>query len=474
MRKKNFFTLLILLSFTTNDFSQTNNKFTGIWEGKLNVGVELRLVFHIKDDEKGNLVSTFDSPDQSAYGLKCDTSFVNADSITIEMHNLKAAFSGKLENDSTLKGVFIQRNDFPLTLTKVEKVSVRLRPQTPKPPFPYKSEDVEYDNKDNTIHYGATITIPEGTGPFPAALMITGSGPQNRDEEILNHKPFAVIADYLTKKGFIILRVDDRGVGKTSGKFSTATSADFANDVNASLDYLFSRPEVDKKKVGLIGHSEGGMIAPMVASQRKDINFIVLLAGPGVKNIDLMTEQNAAVLKSAGISEKAVNAFKPLYKKTILQIINAPDTSSASKSVLSLVEEWIQKNDSATVNELGLKTSKNIETYVHAMVSEVSTPWFKYFLAFDPEPYLEKLSCKVLAIDGSKDIQVIAKQNLPGIEAALKKSKSKSYEIKELPGLNHLFQTCKKCTVQEYGELEETFSPVALKVIGDWLEKNVK
>lgn len=464
----------VLIIISSSILHAQNKKFTGIWEGKLNVGIELRIVFHINNNNDDGLISTLDSPDQSAFGLKCDTIFANDNDITIEMHKLKAKFAGKWIDDSTISGTFTQSADFPLTLKKVEKVSVRARPQTPKPPFPYKSEEVEYDNKDKTLHYGATITIPEGNGPFPAALLITGSGPQNRDEEILGHKPFAVIADYLTKKGFVVLRVDDRGMGKSTGKFSEATTADFAIDVNTSFDYLLSRPEVDKKKAGLIGHSEGGMIAPMVASQRKDVNFIVLLAGPGVKIIDLMTEQNAAVLNSSGITEKAINIFKPLYKEIIINIINASDTALADKITLSTLENWISKNDTAIVNELGFKNSKDINKYVHAMVRETYTPWFRYFLAFDPRPYLEKLSCKVLAIDGDKDIQVVSKQNLPGIEAALKKSKAKDVEIKEIQGLNHLFQSCKKCTVREYGELEETFSPSALQVIGDWLQKNVK
>jgi alpha/beta superfamily hydrolase len=472
MRFLFFAGLLLILSFST--LHAQNKKFTGTWEGKLNLGVELRVVFHIKDNGKGGLVAVSDSPDQSVFGIKCDTTIQSGDSVTIEIHDLGASFSGKLENDSTITGTLTQGAGFSLNLKKVEKVSVRVRPQTPQPPFPYKSEDVEYDNRDKTLHYGATITIPEGTGPFPAAVMITGSGPQNRDEEILNHKPFAVIADYLTKKGFVILRVDDRGVEKTNGKFGEATSEDFAKDVNTSLDYLLSRPEVDKKKTGLIGHSEGGMIAPMVATERNDINFIVLLAGPGVKIIDLMAEQNVAFLEKSGISETATASFRPFYKKIVTQIITAQDTAAAKKAVWSQLDTWVTKTKKPIVEELGFKTSKDKEDYVNSMVSQTYTPWFKYFMAFDPRPYLEKLNCSVLAINGDKDIQVISKQNLPGIEAALKKSKAKNYEIKEIPGLNHLFQTCKKCTAQEYGELEETFSPVALQLIADWLEKNVK
>jgi pimeloyl-ACP methyl ester carboxylesterase len=325
-----------------------------------------------------------------------------------------------------------------------------------------------------SLHYGATITIPEGTGPFPAAIMITGSGAQNRDEEIMGHKSFAVIADHLTRKGFIILRVDDRGVGKSTGKFSEATSLDFAGDVNVGLNYLLSRPEVDKNKIGLIGHSEGGMIAPMVATNRGDISFIVLLAAPGVKIIDLMTEQNRAILLSVGINEQAVDAYHPLYKNLINKIVTAPDSITAWAAVRKTMDDWVARTSKVIVEDMGMDDAGRRDTIATTFVQTIYSPWFKYFLMFDPTPLLEKLNTKVLALNGDKDIQVIASQNLPGIEAALRKSKSRVYQVQELPGLNHLFQTCNKCTLDEYSQIEETFSPIALQIISDWLIKNVK
>jgi len=465
---------ILLISFTCQSFSQAVNNFVGAWEGTLKAGVDLRIVFHVKDDGKGNLISTADSPDQSAFGFACDSTTVTENELTIVITTLKAIFKGKLLNDSLIEGTFTQGAEFPLALRKVDKPTERIRPQTPKAPFSYKSEDVVYDIKDKSLQLGATLTIPEGKGPFPAALLITGSGPQNRDEDILGHKPFAVIADYLTRQGFIVLRVDDRGIGKSTGDFGSATSADFANDASSSIDYLITRPEVNKKKIGLIGHSEGGMIAPMVALQRKDIDFIVLLAGPGVKIIELMTEQNAAILRSANISKEAIEAYLPLYKEWMFQIVRAPDTATAYKTADLLLQKWITQTNEKLITELGMNDRKAQHSMLSALSNQLSTPWFKYFLAFDPQPYLQKLQCRVLAINGSKDIQVLASQNLPGIEASLKKSKSKIYEIKELPGLNHLFQTCNKCTLQEYSELEETFSPVALQLVGDWMIKNVK
>lgn len=454
--------------------AQDNTGFIGTWSGTLNLGVELRIVFHIKETAAGGLLSSADSPDQSAYGLKCDTTIVSGGQLSIEMRALRASFSGKLLNDSTIEGKFKQTNEVPLLLTKGEKLAKRNRPQTPQPPFPYKSENVEYDNGNKSMHYGATITIPPGKAPFPAIVLISGSGPQNRDEEIIGHKPFAVIADAFAKKGIMVLRVDDRGTGKTSGKFQGATTADFADDVEASLNYLLSRPEADKSKIGLVGHSEGGMIAPMVAAKRKEVSFIILLAGPGTKTIDLMSEQNVAILLSQKTSKVAADAYGSLYKQIATAIVHSSDSVAATIAAKQVLNNWVTTTDIEIIRQLGFSTEKQQQDYVRSMVESLSEKWFKYFLSFDPAVYLQRLHCKVLALNGDKDVQVVSSSNLPAIQAALKKSKSKSYETKELPGLNHLFQHCTKCTLQEYGELEETFAPEALKIMTDWIDKNVR
>lgn len=462
-------------------FSQAISGYTGTWEGKLEIGIELRVIFHIKENGKGGLQATADSPDQSAYGLTCDTIFISEKGITIEMHDLRATYTGKLVNDSTMDGTFTQSGSLPLLLKKVDKPTERKRIQALKKPFPYYSYDVEYDNADKSAHFGATLTVPKPDSninyikepEYPVAILITGSGQQDRDETLMGHKPFAVIADYLTRNGFAVLRVDDRGIGQTKADYINATSADFAKDVEAGIDYLKTRRDIDKNKIGLIGHSEGGMIAPMVASHRPDIRFIVLLAGPGIRIIDLMAEQNAALLKSAGVSEDAINKFLPVYKKTAMAIVKSTDSVSAKRSALKIMDKWMKKTDTKTKEALGFSAAKSAKGYIDELYPVMSSPWFRYFLLFDPQPYLRQLTCNVLALNGSRDIQVIASSNLSGIEASLKKSKVKSYEVKEMPGLNHLFQHCTKCTVNEYGELEETFSPEVLQIMVDWLNKNV-
>ena len=290
----------------------------------------------------------------------------------------------------------------------------------------------------------------------------------------MGHKPFAVIADYLTRKGYVVLRVDDRGKGQTTGDVLNATSRDFANDAEVSLDYLKDRKETDDHKIGLIGHSEGGMIAEMIAAERKDISFIILLAGPGVKITQLMMEQNNAFRASAGWSEEYVNHFATLYQTLITAIGQASSRDEARKNPNSVVSDWIAKTPEHIVTATtAINDEQSKERFIDQWVLQVSNPWFKYFINYDPDPYVRQISAKVLALNGDKDIQVLSKSNLAGLEASLKKSKSKLYEVKEIPGVNHLFQHCKQCTVAEYGQLEETFAPEVLDIMAAWLQKAV-
>ncbi|MEP6464708.1 MAG: alpha/beta fold hydrolase [Parafilimonas sp.] len=472
--------IVLIISSLMYNYIQAQTNFSGIWNGTLNIAGQLHLVLHVTQLNDGTYSGTLDSPDQNATGIKCDSvqtiSDTSGNTLTFTIKKLHVSYTGKLLNDSTLSGTFTQGVNIPLDLFRSVAPYVAkplIRPQTPKPPFPYKSEEVIYNA--NGLQYGGTITIPQGSGTFPAVLLITGSGQQDRDETIFGHKPFAVLADALTRDEFIVLRVDDRGIGNSTGNFATSTTADFATDVNASIDYLKTRHEVNDKKIGLLGHSEGGMIAPMVASQRKDIDFIVLMAAPGVKIIDLMAEQNAAIMRSAGIDSLFSEKYRLLYAQLITSIINAPDTATAKQNALQIIDNWKVNADSSDLHKLGFYLQTNNEDYINQLMAAFSSVWFKYFIQFDPQPYLTKLKkVKVLALNGSKDIQVVAWQNLPAVRNALQQGRTKNFDTKELPGLNHLFQTCNKCTVQEYGQLEETIAPVALQTITEWLNKNVK
>lgn len=465
--KKNILFMAFVMA-TISAFCQ--NSFEGIWEGKVNVGTDLRVVFTLKQDRNKEFTAIMDLPDQGMNGIVSKDVIVNKDSLVINIIEFQGCYSGKLINQTTITGNWKQGITTALQLNKVEKVDLIHKPQTPLPPFSYKSEDVIYGNSDGSIQYGATITIPFGEGPFPAVVLITGSGQQNRDEEISGHKPFAVIADYLTKNGFAVLRVDDRGVGQTAGDVASSTTLDFAGDVSTGLDYLISRKEIDKKRLGLIGHSEGGMIAPMLAAKRKDISAIVLLAAPGKNTTEIMIEQNEAFYTSSGLSEEYVGSYMGLYGAIIRLMKNNPDKETAKTRVTAEVENWLKKYPvNIVVATTGIINDNKKALFIEGLVEALGSPWFQYFLNYEPQQFLEKLTCKVLALNGNRDIQIFAKSNLAGIEAALKKSKSKGYQIKEYDGLNHLFQKCNACTVREYGSLQETISIDVLKDITAWL-----
>lgn len=466
--------LTALLCFQLSSFAQS--KYYGSWQGTLNVGKELKVIFTITA-EKDKTFATLAVPEQGASGIKSSELVINKDSLKIVFDQAKVTYLGVLKDDTHIEGKWKQNGlPFPLNLEKTDKAFEYNRPQNPQPPYSYNSEDIIYHNADQSIKYGATITTPKDDEKHPAIILISGSGQQNRDEEIFGHKPFAVIADHLTKNGYVVLRVDDRGMNETTGDLSKATSADFAIDVMVSLDYLKTRKEVDVKKIGLLGHSEGGMIAPLVAAQRpKDIDFIILTAGPGVKVTQLMTEQNKATLTSMGILNSWADEYCKLYKFMLETMQTAPDKDAYSKTINDAIDQWEDTTKEIIVkNTTGITNEASQQKYANEFVKLYDNSWMRYFVSYDPKPTLEKLKCKVLALNGEKDIQVLPESNLAGIEAALKNSKSKDYTVKEIPGVNHLFQECTKCTVQEYAQLEHTIKPEVLDIITNWLDEHVK
>lgn len=471
MKKTTISFLLAILSIAS--FSQAV-KVEGDWLGTLDVGVKLRLVLHVKSDSTGSYSATLDSPDQGAKGIPVSSINITGDSLHVELKVINGKYEGAFTNDTTVTGSWSQGLALAaLTLKKTKEVITINRPQTPKPPFSYSSNEVEYSNADNSVHFGGTFTYPSSGGPFPTAILITGSGQQDRDQTIFGHKPFAVIADYLTQRGFAVLRVDDRGTGKTTGEVMKATSFDFAKDVEAALAFLKKQPQTDTGRLGLIGHSEGALIAALVASRRKDINFMVLMAAPGVKGDDLLVDQAGAVFKAEGISPTTTNLYKPFYSQMMTISVTEKDTAVAFKKAWTAYTKWKLLAPGLNRNELGFTDDVTAAKMIQGLVHSFSVPWMKYFIQTDAAKLLEKTSAKVLAMNGEKDVQVLAKPNLAGIIVALQKSKSKVYDIKMLQNLNHLFQRCVKCSVSEYGQLEETINPEALIVLGNWLQKNV-
>lgn len=462
---------LLVFLFSANAFAQ--KEFTGSWKGKL-VAYDLTLVFNVSEKD-GKLKATMDSPDQGAKDIPCDQVTVTADVITISVSMIGGNYTGTLSADKkTIEGKWNQGGaSIDLVLGKDAIPEGKSKPQTPKPPFNYRSEDVEYDNSKRTVHLAGTLTYPSAGSNFPAAILISGSGQQDRDVTLMGHKPFAVIADHLTKLGFAVLRVDDRGKGKSTGEVQKATSADFANDVITSLNYLKSRREINPNKIGLIGHSEGGLIAAIVAAERKDIHFVILLAGPGIKGADLLEEQGEQISFTSGISKEAVAAYKPFYRKLIDLSASGTDSATLAVKAREALHAWKAGTDPKIVQEMGFADRATTEMIFDNLIPTFATPWMQFFLASDPAPLLEKTSAKLLALNGEKDIQVLPLSNTEGIKRALQKSSSPKYDVKVLPGLNHLFQKCTQCSVGEYGMLDESFSTTALAEMAAWLQQNV-
>jgi pimeloyl-ACP methyl ester carboxylesterase len=445
-----------------------------VWEGKLALpgGLSLRMVFHVGKTAGGSLRATFDSPDQGAKGLKVDSVTSDKSTLKFEMKQLAGTYVGTLNADGTeAVGDWTQGgNKMPLTLKKVDKASGDPpRPQTPKPPYPYQSVEVSYPNKEAGISLAGTLTEPTGQGPFPAVIMISGSGAQDRDETILGHKPFHVIADSLTRRGIAVLRVDDRGVGGSTGKISTSTSEDFAGDVMAGIAFLKTRPEINLKQIGLIGHSEGGIIAPMVAVKSSDVAFIILMAGTGLPGDQILQMQAKLIYESLGTKGEKLDKGLAAQAELIKIVMTENDEAAATKRMREVMEKV---KSTATAEER--KDLEGAGTIVDAQLSALRTKWFRFFLSYDPRPALAKVRCPVLALIGEKDLQVPPKENLAEIEKVFKKAGNTKSSARELPGLNHLFQTCKTGSPVEYAQIEETIAPSALRTMGDWITDQVR
>lgn len=402
--KKIILSICLLCSWT-GAFAQ--KPIEGDWMGKLNLGPQsLTIVLHVTCDAQGKAECTLDSPDQGAKGIAVETDYCSSDSISVSLASLALSFQGKLKGDEIV-GTFTQGQSFPLVLKRgEEKLN---RPQNPVAPYPYKTEEVTFKNVADGATLVGTLSYPIGykKGQTPVVLMVTGSGQENRDEEIFDHKPFLVIADYLARRGVATLRYDDRGFGKsTGGDVDHATTLDFMRDAASGVDFL--RTSKQFGKVGILGHSEGGSIAFMLGAKGK-VDFVISMAGVGVKGDTALTAQANKILELTG-------------------------------------------------------QSMRYSTHQYRMNAIIKrSPWLNFFIDYDPSEDISKTLCPVMAINGSRDIQVISSLNLAGIKAHLKPNPKNI--IKEYPLLNHLFQHCKTGNVSEYRIIEETVSPEVLEDI---------
>jgi len=314
-----------------------------------------------------------------------------------------------------------------------------------------------------------TLTIPQGDGPFPAVLLITGSGAQDRNETIMEHRPFLVIADYLTRRGTAVLRVDDRGVGGTTGSLSSSTTDDLAGDVLTGVEFLKNRPEIDAGRIGLIGHSEGGIIAPMVAAKSSDISFIVLLAGTGLTGEEILYQQSELIDRAAGATEEELKQSRQFSEKIYAILKQDKSDEELEVGIKKAFDELY-----ADLSEEKQKEFDEIGDNLDANIKRLLSSWFRFFLTYDPQTDLKNVRCPVLALIGEKDLQVPPQENLAAMEEALKEAGNQDYTLKQMPGLNHLFQTSDSGAPGEYGKIEETIAPEVLDILGTWIKEHTE
>ncbi len=430
------------------------------WLGVLEIGPsKLRLVLHITRSAEGALAATVDSLDQGAMALPVDSITFKDGLLRFEMKRLMASYEGKMNAPGDeLTGAFTQAGQtLPLVFKAVEQAPVVRRPQEPRKPYPYREEEVTYENQAAGVKFAATLTLPQGAGPFPAVVLLTGSGPQDRNETVFGHRPFLVLADHLTRQGIAVLRADDRGVGGTSAGPPGVTTEDLAGDALAGVAYLKTRKEIDPRRIGLLGHSEGGMEAPMAAVRSRDVAFIVLMAGTGVPGEQILLRQSELLARAMGASEEQAQNARKINEQVYQVIREEKDPAAAQRRVRALLSAQPELKGAA----------------LDVQVQAVMSPWFRFFLTYDPRPTLAKVKVPVLAVGGERDLQVPAKENLDAIRAALDSGGNKDHTVKMLPGLNHLFQECQTGSVTEYSQIEQTMSPVALKTVSDWILAHV-
>lgn len=441
--------------------AMAQSKIIGDWEGMLNIGSKkIKIIIHVKSE--ANVLKTFmDSPDQGAINIPIEQTVITNDSMIISDAKKGITIKGnyKQEKDS-ISANFIQGGgNIPIVFGRSSvKGFVLNRPQTPKPPFPYLVEDVVFVNRTaNNIKLAGTITIPKDIKKPCVAILISGSGPQNRNEKAFDHEPFLVLSDYLSRNGIAVLRFDDRGTAQSEGDFKSATSYDLSTDVEAAFEYLLTRNDIDKEKIGLIGHSEGGLIAPLLAARNDKIAFVISLAGPAVEIDKLMLKQ----IEDLAVSES--NTTEQIKSRLDLN----SEVFTAIKSIDDVTQLEIKTREILTKNSFANNDKKSHDNFV----KRITSPWFRYFIRHNPKLALEKIHCPVLAINGNLDKQVNAEMNLEAMRTALTKANNPDFTIQYLSGLNHGFQEAKTGNVAEYTMIEQTMSPLALETVAQWIRK---
>lgn len=461
--------------------TEAEKMFIGNWEGALEIpGVQLRLRFTIREDSSRGLVATLASLDQGARDLPIDSVIVDGTRIRLVLPQISGSYEAELAMmNLQLQGEWEQMGrSMPLTVLRAEEPEAPKRPQTPEPPFPYRAEDVMIENTGAGVTLAGTLTMPS-SGRVPAAVvLVSGSGPQDRDSEIMQHRPFLVLADYLTRQGIAVLRYDDRGVGKSTGSSSDATTEDLARDAHAAVSFLAANAELANASIGIVGHSEGGIIAPMVAVQSEDVDFIILMGAPGLPGDQILIQQQEGVMKASmkmfshamqeqGMDEEQIQGMVDAQVEqsmtmfaNLYRVVKSPaDSTEAAVKLREILSESLR----------GAPNRDEMDTMIDAQISAMLTRWTRFYVSYDPRTVLTRVTTPALAIGGEKDTQVFSADNLPVIEEALREAGNQDVTISELEGLNHLFQTADTGEVKEWATIEETFAPSALELIGQWI-----
>lgn len=436
----------------------------GDWYATLKAA-NLPLVFHITKNKK-NYGITVDSPKQKAFDMPGTISISKGNRLKVEMKNLGVLYEGVYYPDS-ISGIF-QQGVIVENLTFFNKPKEKKelkRPQNPNPPFSYNIEEVKFMNLQDSFYLAGTLTLPKNKNQTPAIVLISGSGPQNRDEEIMGHKPFWVLADYLSNFGYAVLRYDDRGTNASGGDFASATTLDFALDGESAIEYLKGRDDIDSNKIVVIGHSEGGLICNILGARIKNLSGIVSLAGTSIRGDSILQIQTKLISQSKNASDLELDITQGYNKEIFRAIVASSSPADAKDDLEKISKKWTKtmcKNDIIKKND-----KKDV---IQSVNETMLNPWMYEFVKYSPSEDIKNLDCNVLVLIGSKDIQVTSKENIEGYKKLLPKNR-KLQTVKELKGLNHLFQKCSLCTISEYGQLEETFSMDAMEEIRDFLKE---
>lgn len=461
------FRTLLIIAMLLSAAVLSAQDITGDWNGALDVqGRQMRIVLHISEKD-GKLSAIMDSLDEGAKGMPISSITFENNVLKFALANIGANYTGTFA-DNGFNGNWSQSGaSLPLNFKRetIEK-KVAKRPQEPAKPYPYREEEVQFANPGAGIQLAGTLTLPAATGPHPVVILISGSGPQDRNEELAGHKPFLVIADHLTRNGIAVLRYDDRGTAKSEGNFGAATTQDLATDAASAVAYLKTRKDIDQQHIGLMGHSEGGIIAPIVAAESESVAFIVLLAGTGIPGDELLLMQSKAIASAQGISGPMLERTQEINQGVFKLIREAREGTD--------LEAELSKYILAEIPAAFRPANMSEEEFVKSQTRTVLAPWMQYFIKYNPALILPEVKCPVLAVNGDKDLQVPSKANLEAIKAGLEKGGNKAVKTIEYPGLNHLFQKTETGLPSEYGQLEETFSVEVLEDIVSWLKERIK